>query len=127
MSLLLLLPSEWLALIAMLLLCGHVVTGLCIRTDVRSVCPAGLHVEGVLVICSRGTRVLVSLGKGEALTYPLGRVPTRVLQPGTWHLHKDDMFFLIHINSIKGKPGIYLSAKGWACSGQYIIGSCLAT
>jgi hypothetical protein len=33
-------------------------------------------VEGVLVICSRGTRVLVSLGKGEALTYPLGRVPT---------------------------------------------------
>jgi hypothetical protein len=40
------------------------------------VCPVGLHVEGVLVICSRGTRVLVSLGKGEALTYPLGRVPT---------------------------------------------------
>jgi hypothetical protein len=76
MSLLLLLPSEWFALIAMLLLCGHVVTGPCIRTDVRSVCPVGLHVEGVLVICSRGTRVLVSLGKGEALTYPLGRVPT---------------------------------------------------
>jgi hypothetical protein len=60
----------------MLLLCGHVVTGPCIRTDVRSVCPVGLHLEGVLVICSRGTRVLVSLGKGEALTYPLGRVPT---------------------------------------------------
>jgi hypothetical protein len=76
MSLLLLLPSEWFALIAMLLLCGHVVTGPCIRTDIRSVCPVGLHVEGVLVICSRGTRVLVSLGKGEALTYPLGRVPT---------------------------------------------------
>ena len=76
MSLLLLLPSEWFTLIAMLLLCGHVVTGPCIRTDVRPVCPAGLHVEGVLVICSRGTRVLVSLGKGEALTYPLGRVPT---------------------------------------------------
>jgi hypothetical protein len=75
MSMLLLLPSEWFALIAMLLLCGHVVTGLCIRTDVRSVCPVGLHVEGVLVICSRGTRVLVSLGKGEALTYRLGRVP----------------------------------------------------
>jgi hypothetical protein len=79
MSLLLLLPSEWFALIAMLLLCGHVVTGPCIRTDVRSVCPVGLHVEGVLVICSRGTRVLVSLGKGEALTYPLGRVPTSLL------------------------------------------------
>jgi hypothetical protein len=76
MSLLLLLPSEWFALIAILLLCGHVVTGPCIRTDVRPVCPAGLHVEGVLVICSRGTRVLVSLGKGEALTYPLGRVST---------------------------------------------------
>jgi hypothetical protein len=76
MSLLLLLPSEWFALIAILLLCGHVVTGPCIRTDVRPLCPAGLHVEGVLVICSRGTRVLVSLGKGEALTYPLGRVPT---------------------------------------------------
>jgi hypothetical protein len=60
----------------MLLLCGHVATGLCIRTDIRPVCPAGLHVDGVLVICSRGTRVLVSLGKGEALTYPLGRVPT---------------------------------------------------
>jgi hypothetical protein len=75
---LLLLPSEWFALIAMLLLCGHVVTGPCIRTDVRSVCPVGLHVDGVLVICSRGTRVLVSLGKGEALTYPLGRVPTPV-------------------------------------------------
>jgi hypothetical protein len=78
MSLLLLLPSEWFALIAILLLCGHVVTGPCIRTDVRPVCPAGLHVEGVLVICSRGTRVLVSLGKGEALTYPLGRVPTKL-------------------------------------------------
>ena len=76
MSLLLLLPSEWFALIAMLLLCDHVVTGPCIRMDVRSVCPAGLHMEGVLVICSRGTRVLVSLGKGKALTYPLGRVPT---------------------------------------------------
>jgi hypothetical protein len=76
MSLLLLLPSEWFALIAILLFCGHVLTGPCIRTDVRPVCPGGLHVEGVLVICSRGTRVLVSLGKGEALTYPLGRVPT---------------------------------------------------
>jgi hypothetical protein len=78
MNLLLLLPSEWFAIIAMLLLCGHVATGLCICTDVRPVCPAGLHVEGVLVICSRGTRVLyiVSLGKGKALTYPLGRVPT---------------------------------------------------
>jgi hypothetical protein len=28
----------------------------------------GLHVEGVLVICPRGTRVLGSLGNGEALT-----------------------------------------------------------
>jgi hypothetical protein len=53
-----------------------------IRTDVRPVCPAGLHVEGVLVICSRGTRVLVSLGKGEALTYPLGRVPTPKVEHG---------------------------------------------
>jgi hypothetical protein len=76
MSLLLLLPSEWFALIAMLLLYGHVTTGLCICMDVRPVCPAGLHVERVLVICSGGTQVLVSLGKGEALTYPLGRVPT---------------------------------------------------
>jgi hypothetical protein len=77
MSLLLLLPSEWFALIVMLLLCGHVATGLCIRTDVRPVFPAGLQVEEVLVICSCGTQVLVSLGKGEALTYPLGRVPTQ--------------------------------------------------
>jgi hypothetical protein len=34
------------------------------------------------VICSRGTRVLVSLGKGEALTYPLGRVPTPKVEHG---------------------------------------------
>jgi hypothetical protein len=40
------------------------------------VCTIGLHVEGGLVICPRGTRVLVSLGKGEDLTYPFGRVPT---------------------------------------------------
>jgi hypothetical protein len=73
---LLLLPSEWFALITMLLLCGHIATGLCICTDIRPVCPSGLHVEGVLVICSRGTRVLVSIGKGDTLTYPLGRVPT---------------------------------------------------
>ena len=76
MSLLLLLSIAWLALLAMLLLCVHVVTGSYIRTDVRPVCPVGLHVEVVLVICSRGTRVLGSLGNGEALTYPLGRVPT---------------------------------------------------
>jgi hypothetical protein len=49
------------------------------KSHVCPVCPAGLHVEGVLVICSRGTRVLVSLDKGEALTYPLGRVPTAPL------------------------------------------------
>ena len=28
------------------------------------------------MICPRGTRVLVILGKGEDLTYPFGRVPT---------------------------------------------------
>ena len=67
MSLLLLLPIVWLALIAMLL-CGHTVTGLYVGTYIRPVCPSGLHVEVGLVICPRGTRVLVSLGKGEALT-----------------------------------------------------------
>ena len=60
----------------MLLLCGHAATGLYVCTSVCPVCPTGLHVEVVLVICPCGTLVLVSLGKGEALTYPLGRVPT---------------------------------------------------
>jgi hypothetical protein len=70
MSLLLLLPIEWFALIAMLLLCGHVATGLCIRTDVRPVCPVGLHVEGVLVICSRGTRVLLTTSVSHPFERP---------------------------------------------------------
>ena len=39
-------------------------------------CPIGLHVEVVLVICPSGTRLLANLGKGADLTYPLGRVPT---------------------------------------------------
>jgi hypothetical protein len=68
MSLLLLLPIVWFALIAMLLLCGHTVTGLYVGTYIRPVCPSGLHVEVALVICPCGTRVLDSLGNGEALT-----------------------------------------------------------
>jgi hypothetical protein len=54
MSLLLLLPIVVFALIAMLLLCGHTATGMYVGTDIRPVCPSGLHVEGVLVICPRG-------------------------------------------------------------------------
>jgi hypothetical protein len=69
MSLLLLLPIVLFALIGMLLLCGHTVTGLYVGTYIRPVGPSGLHVEvALLVICPRGTRVLDSLGKGEALT-----------------------------------------------------------
>jgi hypothetical protein len=68
MSLLLLLPIVVFALIAMLLLCGHTATGLYVCTDGRPGSPIGFHVEGVLVICPRGTRRLVSLGNGEALT-----------------------------------------------------------
>ena len=68
MSLLLLLPIVLFALIAMLLLCGHTVTGLYVGTYIRPVGPSGFHVEVALVICPRGTRVLDSLGKGEALT-----------------------------------------------------------
>jgi hypothetical protein len=68
MSLLLRLPVVLFALIAILLLCGHTATGLYVGMDIRPVCPSGLHVEGVLVICPRGTRVLDSLGKGDALT-----------------------------------------------------------
>jgi hypothetical protein len=49
-------------------LCGHTANGLFVCMDVRLVCPIGLHVEGGLVICPRGTRVLVILGKGEDLT-----------------------------------------------------------
>jgi hypothetical protein len=64
MSLLLLLPIVLFALIAMLL----TVTGMYVGTYIRPVGPSGLHVEVTLVICPRGTRVLDSLGKGEALT-----------------------------------------------------------
>jgi hypothetical protein len=63
MSLLLLLPIVLFALIAMLLLCGHTATGLYVGTYIRPVGLSGLHVEVVLVICPRGTRVLGALAK----------------------------------------------------------------
>jgi hypothetical protein len=68
MSLLLLLPIVLFALIAMMMLCGRTANGLCVRTYGLPGSLMGLHVEGVLVICPRGTRVLGSLGNGEALT-----------------------------------------------------------
>jgi hypothetical protein len=68
MSLLLLLPIVLFALTAMLLLCGRTVNGMYVRTDGLPGSLLGLHVEGVLVICPHGTRVLGSLGNGEALT-----------------------------------------------------------
>jgi hypothetical protein len=58
-------PIVQLALIAGLLLCGHTAKRLYVCTYV---CPVGLHMEGVLVICSRGTRMLGILGKGADLT-----------------------------------------------------------
>jgi hypothetical protein len=46
-------------------LCGHTAKRL---YGCTYVCPVGLHMEGVLVICSRGTWMLGILGKGADLT-----------------------------------------------------------